>query len=316
MISLADLQRRIAQGDLSADAAIAQSLEAIAAQEKNIGAFVCHDPTNPRGKAPGRCAASRSASRTSWIPRTFRPRWAPSIYKGFRSRGDAAVVMALKAAGRQHHRQDHDDGVRILRSDRNAQSAQHGAYAGRIVGGFGRGGRGRHDPAGAGDADRRLGDPARVVLRLCRDQAVLSPAADGRRQMLFVDAGYGRAVRSRRPRCRARAGGDDRPGRIAAAGIRADAADRRGDAGFCRRAGAGRRRGAADRGEGGRARRRVGAHAGDAGDRCRSLARASERAGIRGASGAGLGIPRELRRDGAEPARTARREQGHDARRL
>ena len=43
MISLADLQRRIAQGDLSADAAIAQSREAIAAQEKTIGAFVCHD---------------------------------------------------------------------------------------------------------------------------------------------------------------------------------------------------------------------------------------------------------------------------------
>ena len=34
MISLADLQRRIEPGNLSADAAIAQSLEAINAQEK------------------------------------------------------------------------------------------------------------------------------------------------------------------------------------------------------------------------------------------------------------------------------------------
>jgi hypothetical protein len=42
MISLADLQRRIENGDLAADAAIAQSLEAIAAQDKKIGAFVCH----------------------------------------------------------------------------------------------------------------------------------------------------------------------------------------------------------------------------------------------------------------------------------
>src|SRR6202008_1748870 len=42
MISLADLQRRIAKGELSADAAIARSLEAIAAQDKAIGAFVCH----------------------------------------------------------------------------------------------------------------------------------------------------------------------------------------------------------------------------------------------------------------------------------
>ena len=42
MVSLADLQRRIELGELSADAAIAQSLEAIAAQDKTIGAFVCH----------------------------------------------------------------------------------------------------------------------------------------------------------------------------------------------------------------------------------------------------------------------------------
>ena len=41
MISLAELQRRIDAGDLSADAAIAQSMDAIWAQEKTIGAFVC-----------------------------------------------------------------------------------------------------------------------------------------------------------------------------------------------------------------------------------------------------------------------------------
>ena len=75
MISLADLQRRIDAGDLSADAAIAQSLEATRAHEKSIGAFVCRDKT-PARKAPGRCAASRSASRTSWTPRISRPRWA------------------------------------------------------------------------------------------------------------------------------------------------------------------------------------------------------------------------------------------------
>ena len=48
----------------------------------------------------------------------------------------------------------------------------------------------------------------------------------------------------------------------------------------------------------------------------RSVARAPEGAGIRSASGAGLGIPRALRRGGAEPAWTARREQGHAAGRL
>ena len=41
MISLAELQRRIDCGDLSPDAALAQSLAEIDAQEKAIGAFVC-----------------------------------------------------------------------------------------------------------------------------------------------------------------------------------------------------------------------------------------------------------------------------------
>ena len=44
MISLADLQRRISQGDLAADEAIAQSQQAIAEQDKTIGAFVSRDP--------------------------------------------------------------------------------------------------------------------------------------------------------------------------------------------------------------------------------------------------------------------------------
>ena len=52
MISLADLQRRIDAGDFSADAAIAQSLEAIRAHEKPIGAFVCRDE-NARAQGAG-----------------------------------------------------------------------------------------------------------------------------------------------------------------------------------------------------------------------------------------------------------------------
>ena len=119
---------------------------------------------------------------------------------------------------------------------------------------------GRHDPARAGNADRRLGDPPRVVLRRRRDQAVLPLAADGRREMLFVDAGYGRSVRGRRGRRGARAFRHDRPARTAAAAPSfADTAHRRRDAGFCRCAGAVRRGGAADRGEGGGTRRRLGA---------------------------------------------------------
>ena len=47
MISLTELKRRIDSGELSADAALAQSLQAIDAHEKTIGAFVCR-AENPR----------------------------------------------------------------------------------------------------------------------------------------------------------------------------------------------------------------------------------------------------------------------------
>ena len=52
MISLSELQRRIEQGELSPDAALAQSLAAIDAQEKTIGAFVCRSE-NPRAASTG-----------------------------------------------------------------------------------------------------------------------------------------------------------------------------------------------------------------------------------------------------------------------
>ena len=51
------------------------------------------------------------------------------------------------------------------------------------------------------------------------------------------------------------------------------------------------------------ARRRLGARAGFARDHCGGVARAPGDPGIRGASGARLGIPRKLRRDGAAAAR-------------
>ena len=139
------------------------------------------------------------------------------IYRGFRPRGDAAVVMMLKQAGATIIGKTTTTAFASVDPTRDAQSAQSRPYARRIVIGFGGGGGGRHDPARAGDADRRFGDPAGLVLRRGRDQAVLPPAADGRREMLFVDARYRRAVRGRRGRRGARAFRDDRPARIAAA---------------------------------------------------------------------------------------------------
>ncbi len=52
MISLSDLKRRIDGGELSPEVALAQSLDAIEAQEKTIGAFVTRAKT-PRAATEG-----------------------------------------------------------------------------------------------------------------------------------------------------------------------------------------------------------------------------------------------------------------------
>jgi Asp-tRNA(Asn)/Glu-tRNA(Gln) amidotransferase A subunit family amidase len=98
MISLTDLQRRIDSGDLSPDAALAQSLQAIDAHEKTIGAFVCR-AENPRagnsGPLRGIAVGIKDIIDTSNLPTEM----GSPIYRGFRPRADAAVVMMLKQAG-------------------------------------------------------------------------------------------------------------------------------------------------------------------------------------------------------------------------
>lgn len=98
MVSLAELQRRIDQGELSADAAIAQSVEAIGADERTIGAFVCHDRSaRAAGAGPlrGIAVGIKDIIDTSDFPTEM----GSSIYRGWRPRADAAVVMMLKQAG-------------------------------------------------------------------------------------------------------------------------------------------------------------------------------------------------------------------------
>jgi Asp-tRNA(Asn)/Glu-tRNA(Gln) amidotransferase A subunit family amidase len=98
MISLAELQRRIDSGELSADAAIAQSVEAIDAHEKTIGAFVCRAETlsaASAGPLRGIAVGIKDIIDTADFPTQM----GSSIYKGFRPREDAPVVMMLKAAG-------------------------------------------------------------------------------------------------------------------------------------------------------------------------------------------------------------------------
>jgi len=98
MMSLADLQRRIDSGKLSPQAAIAQSIEAIAAKDKTIGAFVCHDAAAraaDSGPLRGIAVGIKDIIDTTDFPTEM----GSKIYRGWQPRADASVVMALKAAG-------------------------------------------------------------------------------------------------------------------------------------------------------------------------------------------------------------------------
>src|SRR5438874_6679490 len=98
MISLAELQRRIDSGDLSADAAIEKSLEAIGAHDKTIGAFVCRAKTVDAatvGPLRGIAVGIKDIIDTADFPTEM----GSAIYRGWRPRADAPVVMMLKRAG-------------------------------------------------------------------------------------------------------------------------------------------------------------------------------------------------------------------------
>jgi Asp-tRNA(Asn)/Glu-tRNA(Gln) amidotransferase A subunit family amidase len=98
MISLSELQRRIAAGELSAEAALAQSQAAIDAQDKTIGAFVCraeHPRAQDSGALKGIAVGVKDIIDTCDLPTEM----GSPIYQEWRPRADASVVMMLKKAG-------------------------------------------------------------------------------------------------------------------------------------------------------------------------------------------------------------------------
>jgi Asp-tRNA(Asn)/Glu-tRNA(Gln) amidotransferase A subunit family amidase len=98
MISLAELQRRIDSGELLADAAIAQSVEATVAHDKTIGAFVRRPETvhaASAGPLRGIAVGIKDIIDTADFPTEM----GSTIYKGWQPREDASVVMMLKQAG-------------------------------------------------------------------------------------------------------------------------------------------------------------------------------------------------------------------------
>src|SRR4051794_32343203 len=98
MLSLAKLQRGIEAGELSAEAVLAQSLEAIEAHDAAIGAFV-RLAKNPRaenaGPLRGIAVGIKDIIDTADMPTEM----GSVIYQRWQPRANAAVVMALKAAG-------------------------------------------------------------------------------------------------------------------------------------------------------------------------------------------------------------------------
>src|SRR5258706_4870790 len=98
MMSLAELQRRIDSGDLSADAAITRSLEATNARDKTIGAFVCRtDAVRAASAGPlrGIAVGIKDIIDTADFPTEM----GSAIYQGWQPRADASVVAMLRQAG-------------------------------------------------------------------------------------------------------------------------------------------------------------------------------------------------------------------------
>jgi len=98
MISLVELQRRIDSGELSPDAAIARSCDAIDAQDKTIGAFVCRSE-KPRAAGAGRLRGIAVGIKDIIDTAEFPTEMGSTIYRGWQPRADASVVMMLKQAG-------------------------------------------------------------------------------------------------------------------------------------------------------------------------------------------------------------------------
>jgi Asp-tRNA(Asn)/Glu-tRNA(Gln) amidotransferase A subunit family amidase len=98
MISLADQLRRIEQGRLTPDAALAEQLSAIDAQEGTIKAFV-RRANNPRAQAKGPLRGIAVGIKDIIDTADMPTEMGAAIYRGNQPRADAPIVMALKQAG-------------------------------------------------------------------------------------------------------------------------------------------------------------------------------------------------------------------------
>jgi hypothetical protein len=118
MIALAELQRRIDSGDLSPDAAISLSLDAIGTHERTIGAFVCH-AENARAQNAGPLRGIAVGIKDIIDTANFPTEMAADL-QGIPAARPRTCRGCAEAGGRDHHRQDHDHGFCGQRSDCDA----------------------------------------------------------------------------------------------------------------------------------------------------------------------------------------------------
>ena len=192
--------------------------------EQAIAQARARDEEEPRGPLHGLPVGVKDVIDTADMPTSY----GSPIYAGRRPARDADCVDVAARAGRGDPRQDGDDRVRHLRAAADRQPARPRAHAGRLLERLGRRGRGRDGPARLRHADRRLGDPPRVVLRRRRLQAPPRLALDRRHQAPQRAPRHARDVRPHGRR--RRAAGRLRAARAASRGSRS-AARRGGDAG-------------------------------------------------------------------------------------
>jgi len=121
MISLADLQRGIEAGSLSPDTAIAHAGGDRA--RKGVHAFVRHGQV-AKAQASGPLRGIAVGIKDI-IDTAISRRDGLGDLSGLQRVATRPVVMMLSGPA-HHHRQDHDHGVRLARSDPDAQSAHVG----------------------------------------------------------------------------------------------------------------------------------------------------------------------------------------------
>ena len=97
MLSVRDIARRVANGEISAQAALAGGERRIEARDGELRAFASRPQFLVPGEGPlaGIACGVKDIIDTADLPTGM----GSPIYEGWQPRADAAIVMALKAAG-------------------------------------------------------------------------------------------------------------------------------------------------------------------------------------------------------------------------